>query len=126
MGDTPCKIIIMEGNIATAVTQAISDRFHNVNTLFLEAAIEASCIGTYYSSLYSAIKKYGFPEESTLQKIIDLHGRITYELPAIDKQNMQALIDELTDKLFAATRELYGTYEGFTPPNLQLVRESLK
>lgn len=127
MGDSPCKVIIIEGNISYAVVEAISDKFHQVNTLFLESAIKASCDGVHQASLYSAIRNYGFPKESTLQKIINLHGRITNELPLVIKSEAQEFVDVLTDALFAATRELYlDDLVGFTPPNLSSVRESLK
>lgn len=127
MGDAPCKVIIIEGNISYAVVEAIADKFHHVNTLFLESAIRASCDGVHQASLYSAIKNYGFPKESTLQKIIDLHGRITNELPLVIKSDAQEFVDILTDALFAATRELYlDDYIGFIPPSLPSVRESLK
>lgn len=128
MGDTACKIIIIEGNIAYAVTEAITDKYHQVNTLLLEAAIEASCTGVHHSSLYGAIKNYGSPANTTLQKIINLHGRIVSELPFAAKDEVQELIDNLTDELFAATRELYMDHplEGFTPSSLLSVRESLK
>jgi hypothetical protein len=127
MGDAPCKVIIIEGSIAYSVVEAIADKFHQVNTLFLESAIRASCEGVHQASLYSAIKNYGFPKESTLQKIIDLHGKITNELPLVIKSEAQEFVDVLTDALFAATRELYlDDFVGFKPPSLSFVRESLK
>jgi len=125
MGGTACKIIIIEGNLAYAVTEAIADKYHQVNTLLLESAIKASCDGVHQASIYSAIKNYEFPEESTLEKIINLHGRIVNELPMVSRDEAQELVDTLTDALFSATRELYGV-TNFVPMSIGELRTRLK
>lgn len=126
MGGTPCKIIIIEGNLAYAVVEAIADKYHQVNTLFLEAAIRASCEGVHQASIYSAITHYGNPSDETLNKIIELHGRIVNELPLVAKDEAQELVDSLTDALFAATRELYNEDKaGFIPMPISRIRSIL-
>ena len=127
MGSTACKIIIIEGNLAYAVTEAIADKYHQVNTLLLEAAIRASCDGVHQASIYSAIKNYGVPQDPTLEKIINLHGRIVSELPLVARDEAQELVDTLTEALFTATRELYINENfAFTPISIGDVRASLK
>lgn len=128
MGDTPCKIIIIEGNLAYAVVESIAEKNHQINTYLLEAAIRASCEGVHHASLYSAIKGYGEPQEPTLQAIIELHKQITTTLFTTDKSELQEAIDMFAISLFTATRELYSFDEGndFQPVSLPELNSWLK
>lgn len=105
MGAGACKIII-DGGKAYAAVENLADRLHNVNTYGLESAINVSCNIVTYVSLYLRIgHSYMLTNEYT-QPIIDLHDRIIHELPIVEKEEAQQLVDELANQLYVASENV--------------------
>ena len=105
MGGVPCLIIIQDGQLAYAATEELGLKYSHVDTIFLEAAIKASCESISFVALYLHIDDEYIAENYT-KPIIDLHNRIILEFPIVTKSDVQALVDELFDKLMIATRKL--------------------
>lgn len=104
MGGAAC-VIIINGNRAYGVVEDFAETYKTVNVNMLEAAIEASCSVTPYTSLYLQGESKELENQYT-QPIIDLHNRIINELPVVEKANAQVLVDQLTDLLFLAAENL--------------------
>lgn len=111
MGGAACEVVIIEGNIAYAVTELFQQRNPKLNTTFLEAAVKASCDGIHHASLYFEIDREdgdNSPELLTseyTQPIIDLHRTIINDLS--HGKSTQSILNSLTISLFTATRKLY-------------------
>lgn len=106
MGGSAC-IIIINGGKAYAAVEELADRFNQVNTYHLEAAITVSCNLVPYVSQYLHTSNKYLPEDY-MHPIINLHTRIINELYIVQKADAQSLVDELAKELFAAS-ERVGT-----------------
>lgn len=135
MGGAACLIIIEEGNLAYAISEILADKFPDIEFNFLNAAIEASCNGTHHASLYAQAEGDEIPDSFTTP-LIDLHKRITTELPMVanldlpkneHNARMRKKVNELSDALMDASRHLYALYAPteFVPQSLQSIRQSL-
>lgn len=113
MGDSACQIIITEGNNAYAATEIFADRFKEVETAFLQAAIQASCTGIIHASLHFTIEgEYNKLTAEYTHPIIELHERIVTELPLVtDKHKAQPLVNDLTKLLMSAIRAVNQLFD---------------
>lgn len=114
MGGSACQVIITEGNNAYAATEIFAKRFPEIETAFLESAIQASCSGILHASLYFTMEEaYHMLNEEYTQPIINLHNKIVNELPSFmgDKLEGKKLIDKLSTRLMEAVRKLTPLFE---------------
>lgn len=109
MGGAAC-IIIINGNKAYGIVEDLAEKYSQVNTNNLEAAINTSCSIIPYVSLFLQ-HEGSYIETIYTQPIIDLHNRIIVELPLISRQEAQKLVDELTELLFAASEQVANVIE---------------
>jgi hypothetical protein len=101
LGGSAC-VVIINGNKAYAYVEELAERYNQVNAYQLEAALNASCAVVPYASLYLEAND-GYLGNEFTQPIIDLHRRIINELPFVEKDKAQALVNELAKALFEAS-----------------------
>lgn len=116
MGASPCKIIIMEGNLTYGIIERYSKTAQDLDFSMLEAAVKASCDIINFAGIISEFEKTYISEEMT-KPIIDLHKDIIHALTNSNEVVTQSSTNKLAIRLFKASRQLY-LLDGAMPEGL--------